>query len=190
MMTMPWDPVDMWYPRGNHTSRRELWIDPKRMGDYASSYPDYTFVPCGRGNCWSSKTTAVSDDMHLPILDVDSVDYGTPDYEAVRRTFDRAFGGVPQVWVPSTNNWHVYIGAGPGQMFDRAIPWKTLDIVLEWLADRDIVDRGWVYFSHKEEQCIVRKPGNEKRSKAWTCMWCAEELLTEQELEAHEELCG
>lgn len=186
-MLLTWNPGNMWYPRGPHTSRRELWIDPARMGTYEDSYPDYTEAPRGEGNCWSSKTTISADDMHLPILDVDSVSSA----EDLKRHFDTAFGGAPQIWVPSTNNWHVYIGAGPGQTYNAAIPWETMSRVLEWLADKELVDRGWAYHSRRDEQCIVRKPGIKKGSKvALSCMWCAAELTTEQELEAHEEECS
>lgn len=184
---LPWNPRHMWYPRGSHTSRREVWIDPFQ-GDYDRANPSFKEASKGEGNCWSSKTTDTRDNMHLPILDIDWP-YKPEQTGGLKKALDYVFGGVPQVWVPSTNNWHVYIGAGPGGTFDAAIPWQTLRQVLTWLANAEIVDSKWAHHCEIDEQCIARKP-NEKGSKdLWSCMWCAAEADTKEELEAHEEVC-
>lgn len=179
----------MWYDLRGCTHTEVNVSEPTREEalDMYRPNPAIPVPPGQKGNCYSSRVARTADDFHLPILDVDNVPAG--EQHRLWTLFDTVFQGVEQHWVKSTNNWHVYIGAGPGMTFDKVVPWHVYEGVLSYLSSVDAIDYGWVANSLAEGECILRQPGVAKPLSHYTCMWCGLELPSEGLMEEHEDRC-
>lgn len=191
---LPFAPANLWRAVPSGAVRKQVHVDPAKLlfgtpiEEYHNGVPATDNVTEGFANCISSRAD-MQGFLHMPILDVDRP--CTPD---LQDEFQRIFD-APVHWVPSTNFWHVYIDVPPYERGYRVMSWVNFTMVLAVLANEGLIDQGWSYYSRREEQCVLRKPGLKKVlnkptwSTDWSCMWCSKGFASEQELEEHEATC-
>jgi hypothetical protein len=192
---LPYALDGLWRPVSGGCRRLHVHVDPSKLllgtpeEGYHNGIAAESNVTDGVSNCLSS-AVGRQGLLHMPMLDVDSE--RTDELDAQFRHLFNA----PVHWVPSTNNWHVYIDVGPYEIGYRVMAWANLTMVLDVLANECLVDRGWTWYSRREGQCVLRKPGYKKVvtkptwSTDWSCMWCSKGFATERALDEHEAHCG
>lgn len=191
---LPFAPANLWRAVPSGVVRKQVHVDPAKLlfgtpiEAYHNGVAAENVTEGGFANCISSRVD-MQGYLHMPILDVDRP--CTPELQA---EFQAIFD-APVHWVPSTNFWHVYIDVPPYERGYRVMSWVNFTMVLAVLANEELIDKGWSYYSRREEQCVLRKPGLKKVlnkptwSTDWSCMWCSKGFTSEQELEEHEATC-
>lgn len=193
---VPWGPK-LWMQTSHTLERREGWVlndvNKVEYSDEGHGMMDRRKTVAD-SPVWSSKADyadylGTTSTLHLPVLDVDAV----PNTQAVPKKLEQfvsnVFQGVFTLWVPSSNYWHVYVGAAPDGKAMIGMTWHNFEQVLRFLSTWGVCDSGWVYYSTTQGHAVVRKPGFFKNTEL-TCMWCAEPFQSTDQLEEHEAYCG
>lgn len=198
----PFTPGSMWLPVSSGVVRQPTFLEGQGIredDDPDAHYEQGVTATNGwvRGPmdtaCWSSSCYN-RDLIHMPMFDVDRpYNQGIPeDVDEMLYYIFRA----DRHWIQSKTNWHVYMDVGPTKMGYRAVSWPIYEAIMIWLGSKQMVDKGWAWYSKREGRSTLRQPWprkNKYKGPSDTdlcCLWCGEVYPNIASLEEHEAGCG